>query len=253
MDNQLDNNEVVVETRTYVSNRRTPAVFEVNSDLKVPKYLDETYWWAYLHPRGVNFFDKAPIVNGILFGNYHRLRDAVVKTISDNPGNVLQLAAVYGNITPTIAQAIGPDYQMDVVDVAAIQLQNLSTKLSGLNNVFLHHQDASELTLDQQDYEHVVLFFILHEVPDLLKTAILEQAFKHCRPGGKVTIVDYHKPKGYTPQRYFMYPVLSTLEPFALSMWHNSVESWLPNDFQYTSLEKETYFGGLYQKVEIVR
>jgi ubiquinone/menaquinone biosynthesis C-methylase UbiE len=253
MDNQLDNNDVVIETGNYVSSSRTPAVFEVNRNLEVPKYLDETYWWAYLHPKGVNFFDKPLIVNGILFGNYRRLRDQVVDTISKTPGNVLQIAAVYGNITPTIAKAIGPNYQMDVVDVAPIQLQNLSTKLSGLNNVYLHHQDASELEMERTDYEHVVLFFILHEVPDFLKSAILEQAFRHCRPGGKVTIVDYHQPKGYTPQRYFMYPVLSTLEPFALSMWHNSVETWLPKDIEFQSIEKETYFGGLYQKVEIIR
>lgn len=251
MDKRVEEDTLTSESASFTNYVNTPAVYEVNNNLSVPKYLDETYWWAYLHPKGVAFFDKPLIVNGILFGNYRRLRDSVIRTILNSPGNVLQLAAVYGNISPRIAKAIAPEHQLDVVDVAEIQLKNLSRKVTSMQNVYLHHQDASSLELSIQDYEYVLLFFILHEVPDELKRGILREAFAHCKPGGKITIVDYHKPVAFSPMRYLMWPVLATLEPFALPMWHNDVRKWLPDEYEVASYEKKTYFGGLYQKIEI--
>jgi len=250
MDNQVEQQpldlEASADDRTISSN-----VFEVNTQVDVPKYLDETYWWAYLHPKGVVFFDKPFIVNAILFGNYKRLRDSVVADISQSKGNVLQLAAVYGNISVRIAEALNNEYLLDVVDVAAIQLQNLSKKITHLDNVNLYHQDASKLDLVDEYYEHVVSFFLLHEVPDELKTKILKQAIDKCKPGGTLTIVDYHKPVAYSPQRYLMYLVLNWLEPFALSMWRDDVQKWLPETDRIKSINKTTFFGGLYQKVTI--
>ena len=41
----------------------------------VPRYLEQVYWWAYVHPRAVQVFEREWLVNLILFGNYGRLRD----------------------------------------------------------------------------------------------------------------------------------------------------------------------------------
>lgn len=250
MDNPIQE-EGIAEIGQTIQNTKLPGVFEINPNLSIPKYLDETYWWAYLHPRGVNFFDKTLIVDSILFGNYRKLRDAVITEITHTPGDVLQLACVYGNISLRIADSIQPNHHLDVVDIAPVQLQNLSKKISTQKNIYLHHQDASDLNLNHKQYEHVISFFLLHEVPDELKTKILQQAIDHTRDGGKLTIVDYHKPRGYAPQRYLMYPVLHFLEPFALSMWHNDIRKWLPDSHRIQSLNKTTFFGGLYQKVDI--
>jgi hypothetical protein len=38
-----------------------------------------------------------------------------------------------------------------------------------------------------------------------------------------------------------------------MDLWHGNIEEWLPNGCAVTSLEKQTYFGGLYQKVIITR
>ena len=227
----------------------SPLVFEVNKDIGIPEYLNETYWWAYLHPRGVKFFDSTWMVNSILFGNYKKLRDKVLDDLDEDTGNILQLAAVYGNISPKIAEKITAKNRLDVVDVAAIQLQNLSKKINGFNNIQLIHQDASQLTLKPQSYEVVLIFFLLHEVPDDQKQQILDQALKMVKPGGKIVLVDYHKPKAWSPCRYLMYPVLTWLEPFAMSMWNKEIISWLPKDCKVRKVTKETVFMGLYQKV----
>ena len=46
----------------------------------VPEYLNETYWWAYVHPKAVDFFERQWLVNLILWGNFGRLRDAALAT-----------------------------------------------------------------------------------------------------------------------------------------------------------------------------
>ena len=55
------------------------------------------------------------------------------------------------------------------------------------------------------------------------------------------------------PFRYIMVPILTTLEPFAMDLWRGEIADWLPADIAVTQVKKETYFGGLYQKVVIQR
>ena len=64
----------------------------VNRSINIPEYLDQNYWWAYLHPNGVRFFDQTPIVNTILLGNYRKLRDLAVAQFSLKDKKVLDKA-----------------------------------------------------------------------------------------------------------------------------------------------------------------
>jgi len=44
--------------------------YEVSRDLSIPEYLEETYWWAYLHPSAANFSERQWLVNLILWVNF---------------------------------------------------------------------------------------------------------------------------------------------------------------------------------------
>jgi hypothetical protein len=50
-----------------------------------------------------------------------------------------------------------------------------------------------------------------------------------------------------------MVPILSTLEPFAMDIWRDEIVHWLPAGEAPAHVDKQTYFGGLYQKVVITR
>ena len=55
----------------------------------IPAYLEQDYWWAYVHPKAVRLFEREWLVDTILFGNYARLRDAAValsKTLREKNG-----------------------------------------------------------------------------------------------------------------------------------------------------------------------
>jgi ubiquinone/menaquinone biosynthesis C-methylase UbiE len=226
--------------------------FRLSPALPLPRYLADTYWWAYLHPAGVRVFERQWLVNLILWGNFARLRDSALDEIGRRvDGRVLQVACVYGNFTERLAERLGPTGHIDVVDVAPVQLRNLSAKLGGHPRVTLHHQDSTDLGFADESYDHVVVFFLLHEQPERARARTIAQALRVVRPGGKVIFVDYHRPSRLNPFRYVMVPILKTLEPFAMDLWRSELVDWIPAGVRPSALDKQTCFGGLYQKVVI--
>lgn len=220
----------------------------------VPKYLDQTYWWAYVHPKAVQVFERDWLVNTILFGNYARLRDAALAELGETiHGRTLQVACVYGNLTPKIAQRLAPDAHLDVVDVLPVQLKNLSKKLGPDDRVGLVHGDSSSLAAPDASYDQVLLFFLLHEQPETVRRQTLAEALRVVKPGGKVVIVDYHRPARWHPLRPLMRLVFKHLEPYAMDLWRKPVESFLPRRFEPQSVTSRTWFGGLYEKLVLVK
>jgi ubiquinone/menaquinone biosynthesis C-methylase UbiE len=220
----------------------------------LPAYLQQTYWWAYLHPASVRIFERQWLVNLILWGNFARLRDLALDEIGPSiPGAVLQVACVYGNFTERLVERLEPTGRLDVVDVAPVQLENLKEKLNGATRIGVHHQDSTNLHFADASYDCVVVFFLLHEQPEDVRAQTIAQALRVVKPGGKVVFVDYHRPDRTNPFRYIMVPILTTLEPFAMDLWRKDIAEWLPDRGRSMTVEKATFFGGLYQKVVVTR
>jgi ubiquinone/menaquinone biosynthesis C-methylase UbiE len=220
----------------------------------VPRYLEQVYWWAYVHPNAVHIFEREWLVNAILFGNYGRLRDDALAALGQTVhGNTLQLACVYGNLTAKLRQRLAPDARLDVVDILPIQLKNLGSKLPPDDRVALLHGDASSLACPDACYDQVLLFFLLHEQPEHVRSATLAEAMRVVRPGGKIVIVDYHGPSRWHPMRPLMRLVFRKLEPYAMDLWRHEVQDFMPPGVRPASLIKRTYFGGLYQKLVLTR
>ncbi len=220
----------------------------------VPEYLEKTYWWAYVHPNAVRVFERQWLVNLILWGNFAKLRDAALQELGDIVnGKVLQVACVYGNFTEYLVKRLGPQGHLDVIDVAPVQIQNLHAKLKQASQVTVQRQDSTDLQFEDASRDAVVLFFLLHEQPADVRKKSIAEALRVTKPGGKIIFVDYHRPVAINPFRYIMVPILTTLEPFAMDIWRNQITDWLPAGVKPAGVEKQTYFGGLYQKVVITR
>lgn len=217
----------------------------------VPAYLNDTYWWAYVHPNAVKLFERQWLVNLILWGNFARLRDAALDSLGEKPeGRTLQVACVYGDFTTQLSRRIAAAKgRLDVVDVLPIQLQNLSRKLGPDAPVSLIQRDAAQLGFADGTYDRVVLFFLLHEMPEDVRRRTLAEAMRVVKPGGEVVIVDYHKPARRHALRGVMKWILRNFEPFAMDLWAHEVQQWLPEGVKPAT--KETYFGGLYQRLVI--
>jgi ubiquinone/menaquinone biosynthesis C-methylase UbiE len=249
-----------VATSSKPSLKSAPTIERTDlSTVQIPEYLDRVYWWAYIHPNAVKFFERQWLADAILFGNYAKLRDAALQELLEEEtgkieGKTLQVACAYGNLTPTLASRLAPSASLDVVDVAPIQLKNLLQKLdSTQDRVQLGLQNADNLGFEKESMDQVLFFFLLHEIPLDVREKAIEEAWRVCKPGGKIVFVDYHKPAFYSPHRYLMPLVLQTLEPFAMDMWRQEISEWLPKDAAVDGIRKDTYFGGLYQKVVITK
>lgn len=230
------------------------ALSNPSSHATPPHYLAIHYWWAYIHPRAVKLFERQWLVNLILCGNYHRLRDsALVELGHAIAGTTLQVACVYGDLTPRLSQAAQMrGGEIDVVDVLPIQLGNLKAKLPEFVPVRLLAMDSTALSLPDAIYDQALVFFLLHEQPVWYREQTLSEVCRVVRPGGKIVIVDYASPRWWHPMRYMLAPVLAFLEPFALDLWRNDIVHWLPSGVTL-AIRRKSFFGGLYQEVVIKR
>ena len=229
--------------RKHVDNKPSAAI---------PLYLSDTYWWAYIHPNAVNIFERQWLVNLILWGNFARLRDAALAELGwEIPGRTLQVACVYGDFSAHLVKRIAAGGALDIVDVLPIQLGNLRRKLSADAPVTTYQRDSTALGFADGSYDQVIVFFLLHEQPADARRETLREALRVTKPGGRVVIVDYHGPHALHPLRYVFQPVLRILEPFAIDLWRHHLSEWLPPAIKPAQLRKDTFFGGLYQKVVI--
>ena len=137
------------------------------------------------------------------------------------------------------------------VDVLPVQLENLRHKLAASAPVTLYQRDSTRLGFGDSLYDQAVIFFLLHEQPELVRRQTLAEALRVVRPGGKLVIVDYHLPGKLHPLRYLFRPVLRALEPFALDLWYHDIAEWSPEGARLARIRKQTFCGGLYQKLVI--
>lgn len=223
-----------------------------SSESGVPDYLEDNYWWAYVHPRAIRIFERQWLVNLILWGNYRRLCQQALETLGPElTGRTLQIACVYGDLTKRLQASLSADARLDVVDIVPAQLRNLAAKLPSNKGVRLTCGDSAALPFESGSIDQALLFFLLHEQPEEVRRRTLAEALRVVRPGGRVVIVDYHRPRALHPLFLPMTGVLATLEPFALDLWRRPLTDWLPADRPIAALSTRTFFGGLYQLVTI--
>ncbi|MBL6932582.1 MAG: class I SAM-dependent methyltransferase [Rhodospirillales bacterium] len=211
----------------------------------IPDYLLNTYHWAYINPTNVSWLDRDLIVWAILWGNSGRLMSAAFSEIK--PGeNVLQAAYVYGDFSHRLAHHVGPDGKLDVIDILPIQVNNCRARLEDLPQASVRLADA--MNPGGGPYDSVCCYFLLHEMPHEKRTDVIRGLLERVAPGGKAIFVDYHKPAPLHPLKGIMNLIWRKFEPFAIDLMETEIETIVPDvkNFNWT---KETYFGGLYQKV----
>ena len=197
-------------------------------DVPLPPYLVEHYDWAYLWPISVWFFDHQPIINAILFGNYRRIMNETLRLMKpESAGRTLQVAAVYGELTPTLAQHVE---ELHVIDAAKVQLRAARRKLHAIGKrATLTRMVAESLRFDDASFDTTILFFLLHELPPESRRAALREAIRVTKAGGALMISEY----GEFGKRHWFHRfqpfrgILTWAEPFLAGFWKENLTELL--------------------------
>ncbi len=220
-------------------------------DNLVPEYMKDVYQWAYVSDTNANLLDNPFTVSALLFLQDKRLLNNYLEHI-DAGSKMIMMAHVYGPLVTKVAQKVGKDGSFHLADVTPIQVIHAKKKLNNLPWCRVWQEDAA--TAGVGDYDVCGSFFLLHEVPDDKKSDIINNMLSKVKVGGKVIMVDYHKPKWWQPIGYILKFVNSKLEPFAKAIWDNEIVDFadkaLVENFKW---EKKTIFGGVYQRVIATR
>jgi ubiquinone/menaquinone biosynthesis C-methylase UbiE len=199
----------------------------------LPDYLVRHYWWAYLWQPSIWFFDHQPIINAILFGQYRRLLDKTMISLQDRPaGPFLQLTCVYGSLTPTLVRFL-KDEPLYLVDVSTAQLKKSRSKLATAEQGRLQtmQMNAEHLALDDNRFNTVVIFFLMHEMPRSARHRTLSETLRVLAPGGRLVITEY----GAEPRSHWIYrfwplrKLLLKYEPFLDDFWREDITTLLEN------------------------
>jgi len=195
----------------------------------IPWYLARYYWWAYLWKRSIWFFDHQPIINAILFGQYQRLMEATLARYRPEAGDrVLQLTCVYGKLTPTIAASTPAG--LHIMDACTAQLELAQRKCAAIAApLYAARMNAESLGYAPDSFDHVILFFLLHEMPPEARANVYDDMLRVTRPGGTILITEY----GTLPTHHWLYRfapfrwLLGRLEPFLPGFWHEDLDAKL--------------------------
>ncbi len=245
-----DRQDQAVASKTVLPDFQAPSV-----PLETPDYLRKIYWWAYEHPLAVRFWDRGFLINFILLGKYTRLVDAVLEECpSPITGNMLQISNAYGQLVPRIQQQLGEGAHFDLIDILPVQLEKSRKKLRLPDRrIRMFQCDATALQCPDNSYDHVLMFFLPHELPEESRRLALVEALRVVKPGGKLVLVEFHRPVRFHPLRLWQRLVFLLFEPFAIDMWHHELTHYFPSGGKYRVTGKTTYFGSLYQKLVITK
>ena len=111
-------------------------------------------------------------------------------------------------------------------------------------------QDAS--TPIQGYYDVIICYMLLHEVPILTKSKIINTILNELDMNNKAIFIDYHQPVYRHPLRYVVRMVNRLYQPFAEKLWDREIHSLAENKTQFI-WRKTTFFGRMYQKVIVTK
>lgn len=221
----------------------------------LPEYLRRYYAWTYVWPVSVWFFDHQPVISAILFGYYSRILHHTLRLMDPaSAGRTLQIGAVYGKLTTTLAEDVD---DLHVADAADIQLKATRGKLAANgHSAQFAPMWAEHLHYEANTFDTALMFLLLHEMPPQARWQALCEVIRTLRPGGRLVIAEYgelgqrHPFHRIAPMRW----VLRRMEPFLDSFWHErldgTVKACAANVGKGVTLEEEVpIFGGFYRVV----
>jgi len=227
---------------------------------KMPEYLAKNYWWAYLSPVGVYFFDLPFVVNRILWGQYNKIANDVVKLLATQSDySMAQISCAYGDIIPKTGTESNSN-NIYLFDIAAIQLEQARKKIKANNtaDIFnLFEANAESIPLANDSVDTSLLFFLLHELPEETRNNVFKETLRITKPGGRIIIADYSPITNshWFHKMSFFRNIFEKIEPFLGNFWRADLNQEIANAAHSmskctTQKHESKYWHGYYRLME---
>lgn len=193
----------------------------------------------YSNMRLIKLVDFQPIISAILLFQYRNLVDRIVAEIARTKlrgKKALITSCAFGNVIPRVTEAAvraGAE-RVIITDIVRNELTHVQGKLSafGTQAEFVE-ENATCMKMEDGAVDLNIMFFLLHELPHEAKVSALAEAARVLRPGGKLIIAEFHRPRLWS-LRVLSYLYFKVFEPYGLALWDaddpvrsfNKMRSW---------------------------
>jgi ubiquinone/menaquinone biosynthesis C-methylase UbiE len=152
--------------------------------------------------------------------------DQIIKGSGIQPGmHVLEIGCGSGAYTTFVSRVVGPEGQVEALDIQAAMLDQLEIKLnkpefSNIKNIRTHLASAYQLPFEKNSLDLVYLITVLAEIPDQQK-ALLEIK-RVLKPGGILAVSEFLPDPDYSFKETTARRVTNTgfdLEGFYGNFW----------------------------------
>ena len=216
--------------------------------VKEPLYLSELYPLIYHNKKMYRFLDDDRVQNVLSFGFKKKIIADMLEDIKTN-SSVLQIGCTFGLQMQKTADKIGRYGTYVVTDVSSEQLERAREQLIDKKIDFEIHDARKPFS---KKYDTVICFMLLHELPEVSRKKVIDNALSAVNQGGQVIFVDYNKPSEWNLLRFVLKPLNRLFFPFVEKLWENPIKSYAGKAAHF-SWDKKTYAAKMFQKVVAVR
>lgn len=171
---------------------------------------------------------KYDIMNDVMSGGVHRLwKRFTIEAAAPRPGQqVLDIAGGTGDLTQQFSRRVGENGHVVLADINSSMLNVGRDKLlnAGIaHNITYAQTDAQFLPFDDNSFDIITIAFGLRNVTD--KDLALASMLRVLKPGGRLLILEFSKPKSKTLGNFYDQYSFKLL-PFMGKLVANDPESY---------------------------
>lgn len=216
----------------------------------IPPYIRDIYSWLYLNQRLYNFLNSTKVQNILTLGQHSHLINELNKEITSK-STILQIGVTLGDQIAQTSHSLSRQGEYTIMDILPNILEKCQEK-HARHRINYIKADASKPFKEIGEYDTVICYMLLHELPPITRQKVINNVLKTLPIGGKAVFIDYHLPSSLNPLKYIIRAVNRLYQPFAEALWKTAIKEMTTNKEKYT-WSKQTYFGGIYQKVVATR
>jgi demethylmenaquinone methyltransferase/2-methoxy-6-polyprenyl-1,4-benzoquinol methylase len=165
-----------------------PGTFEHQNRTMAKKLYKESK--VELNPVIARHYDR--IMNFISFRKYDRFIRKAIGDMDIKPGDhILDMGCGTGKNAGLMTEYLGDDGRITGVDLSPVMEKQFRKKHEADERIEFRRQRVDVPFDLGQKYDRVLISFVIHGFPHEVREAILQNAYTHLKPGGKLTILDF--------------------------------------------------------------